>query len=198
METTSLRNRSAWQVVAGRIARFFGIHIYDLYYGEKGLLSPLEPVVPSPPTEVRLATPEDLNRIICSIGGTTRRKFDHNIAVYSCHAAFHEGTITGYLWVNRQVIDMKGMYVAKLPPKSSLVRNVFVLPEHRRKRIFRYLFRAVCNEMHKAGFLSITCLIDKANSQSVEAFKNEGFEFHNAAVLKLPRIKPILFCRALA
>jgi len=65
-------------------------------------------------------------------------------------------------------------------------------------RIFRYLFRAVCNEMHNAGFLSITCLIDKANSQSVEAFRLEGFEFHNAAVLELPRIKPVLLCRAFA
>jgi hypothetical protein len=199
METTPLRNRPSWQVVAGRISKFFGIQFYDLYYGEKVLLPPLEPVVPSLPTEVRLATPEDLNKIINRIGGETKREFDHNIAIDStCHAAFHRGTITGYLWVNRQVIDLKGMYVAKLPARHSFSHHAFVFPEYRSKKIYQYLRHAVCSEMYNSGCLSIACFVDKANTQPIKVLKHEGIEFHNAAVLKLPGIKPVLFCRALA
>jgi len=76
------------------------------------------------------------------------------------------------------------------------MHNVLVFPEYRRSRVFQYLFREVCYEMHKAGYLSITCLVDKANYPSMQAFKHEGFEFHNAAVLRLPWIGPINFCRA--
>ncbi len=199
MEKAPLRSRPAIHVFAGRIARFFGLQFYDLYFGEKDLLSPTEPVAPLLSTEVRPATPEDLNRIIHRMGGETRREFEQNISLDStCYVAFYAGAITGYLWVNREIISLTGMYVAPLPPRGSFMHNVFVFPEHRRKGIFQQLFHAACNEMRGAGFLSIACFVDKANSQSVDAFRNEGVEFNNAAVLKLPRVRPFLYCRALA
>ena len=199
MDSTPLKNRPAYQVIAGRIARFFGIHFFDLYYGEKLLTSPIDPVVPSLPTRVRLATAEDLNRIICRIGGEIQREFDHNSAISStCYVALHEDTVSGYIWVNRQLIDLVGMYVAKLPARHSFSHNAFIFPEYRCKKIYQYLRHAVCSEMYKSGCLSIACLVDKANTRSIEVLKNEGIEFHNAAVLKLPGIKPVHFCRALA
>lgn len=198
MDATHLKNRPAFHVVAGQVARFFGIHFYDLYYGQKNLLSCSEPVVPLLQTQVRMATPEDLSTIICRIGGEVQKDFDHNITINSaCYVAVHDGVIAGYLWVNRQIIDLIGMYLAGLPPKNSFMHNVFVFPEHRRKRIFQFLFCAVCHELQKAGFLSIACLVDKANKSSVEALKCVGLELHNAIVLKLPGVKPVLFCRAL-
>jgi GNAT superfamily N-acetyltransferase len=199
MDATGLKKRPMFQVVAGQIARFFGIHFYDLYYGQKDLLSCSQPVVPLPKTHVRMATPEDLNRIICRIGGEIQKEFDHNIAIDStCYVAVHESIIAGYLWVNRQIIDLTGMYLAGLPPRKSFVHNVFVFPEHRRKGIFQFLFYAACLELQKAGFFSIACLVDKANTLSVKAFKCTGIRFHNAIVLKLPGVKPVLICRALA
>lgn len=199
MEMASPKNKPAVQVVAGRIARFFGIRFYDLYYGEKNLLSPPKSAVPSLPSEVRLATPGDLDRIICQVAGDTCTVFDHNNAIDSrCYVAFHEGAIAGYLWVNENVIDLLGMHIADLPPKSSFVHSLMVFPEHRRKGMFQYLFGAACKEMYTAGFHRVTCLVDKANRPAVEAFKHEGMEFHNAPVLKIAGIKPVCFCRALA
>jgi ribosomal protein S18 acetylase RimI-like enzyme len=163
------------------------------------LLSLSEPVIPLCQAQVRIATPEDLNSIISRIGGETQKAFNHNAAIGStCYVAVHEGVIAGYLWVNRQIIDLIGMHLAGLPPRNSFMHNVFVFPEHRRKRIFQFLFCAVCHEMQKAEFLSIACLVDKANKPSVEAFKGVGIQLHNAIVIKLPWAKPVLLCRALA
>ncbi len=199
MESTSQNSRPAWHVLAGRVARFFGIHFYDLYYCERALSSSVEPVVPSLPTRVRLATTEDLNRIICRIGGEIRRKFDHNAAIDSvCYVACHEDTITGYIWVNRQIIDLVGIYVAKLPARHSFSHDAFVFPEYRCKNIYQYLRHVVCSEMYESGCVSIACFVDKANIQPIKILKRQGMEFHNAPVLKLPFINPIHFCRVLA
>ncbi len=192
-----MENRPIYQVVAGRIARCFGIHFYDLYYGEKDLKSLSEPVAPLLQTHVRMATPKDLNEIICRTGGEIQKQFDHNLAINStCYVAVYHDMVTGYLWVNRQIIDLIGMYVAELAHRNSYVHSVFVFSEHRRKRIFQFLFDATCHELQKAGYLSITCLVDKANRPSVKAFKHAGIKFHNAAILKLPGIKPVFYCRA--
>jgi len=199
VESTSQKSRPAWHVLAGRVARFFGIHFYDLYYCERALSSSVEPVVPSVPTRVRLATTEDLNRIICRIGGETCRKFDHNAAIDSiCYVALHEDTVTGYIWVNRQIIDLVGMYVVKLPARHSFCHNAFVFPEYRRKKIYQYLRHAVCSEMYASGCVSIACFVDKANTQPIKVLKRQGMKFHNAPVLKLPFVNPIHFCRVLA
>ena len=199
MASTALKKRPAWQVVASRIARFFGVRFYDLYYGERKLLPLLEPVIPSPPTEVREATDEDLNAIIRRIGGKAQKEFDHNIAIDStCYVALHEDTIMGYIWVNQQIIDLVGMYLTKLPARHSFSHNAFIFPEYRRKKIYQYLRHTVCSEMYESGCLSIACLVDKANTWTIEALKHEGIKFHNAAVLKLPGLKPILLCRAIA
>ena len=199
METNSHKNRPAWHRPAGRIARIFGIYYYDLYYGEKNLVSLLETEIPNSHTMVRQATPQDLDTIFHRSGAAKRAQLEHNLDIGStCYAAIHQNTIAGYLWVNHQVLDLVGMHLAELAPKISLMHSVFVFPENRRKRIFQFLFRSVCKELFGAGILSITCFVDKANSWPIEAFNREGFRFHNASVLKLPLIKPVVFCRALA
>ena len=93
---------------------------------------------------------------------------------------------------------MVGMRVATLAGESSFVHSVFVYPEHRRKGVFQLLFRTTCHELQEAGCLTVACLVDKANRQSVEAFKRAGIRFRGAAVLKLPGFKPLFFCRALS
>ncbi len=199
MDATHLQKRPAFQVVIGQIARFFGIHVYELYYCQKDLLSPFEPVIPLLQAQVRIATSADLNSITCRGDGEIQKAFDHNVAIGSaCYVAVHEGTIAGYIWLNRRVVDLTGMYLAPLPSKNSFLHNAFIFPEHRRKRIFQFLFHAVAHEMQKAEFLSIACFVDKANRPSVEALKCTGVRFHNAVVLKLPGVKPVLFCRAFA
>jgi len=197
MESTFLRKRPAWQSFAGRFGRLFGIQFYDLYYCEKPLSQPFEPVIPSLPIQVRLATNKDLSRIINRLGEDTRKVFDYNTSIdSSCYVAVHGDMITGYIWANRQFIDMVGMQVAKLPAGHSFSHNAYVFPEYRHKQIYRYLRQVICSEMYKSGFLSIACFVDKANTGPLKVFEREGMKFHNAPVLKLPLIRPIHFCRA--
>jgi len=198
MTNTSPRNRPAYQSVAGRIARVFGVQFYDLCYGQRDLSPPSESVVPTISIEVRRATTEELDRIVRRIGGGARGGFDHNIAINStCYIAIHEGTVTGFLWVNRQVADLVGMHVAKLPAGHSFSHNAFIFPEYRGNKIYQYLRQAVCNELYESGCVSIACFVDKANTQPINVLKREGMEFHNAPVLKIPFINPIHFCRVL-
>jgi hypothetical protein len=190
--------RPAWQLVAGRITRLFAVQYYDLYYAQRELSPPSEPIAPSISTEVRLATTEDLDGIVRRTGEETRKAFEHNIDMGSrCFVALHKGTVTGYLWVNQQIVELVGMYIAKLPAGYSFSHSAFVFPEYRSKNIYPYLRHAVCTEMYESGCLAISCLIDKANTRTINVLKNEGHNFHHAGVLKLPWNKPILFSRAL-
>jgi len=145
-----------------------------------------------------LATIEDLDGIARRTGGETRKAFDHNIGMGSrCFVAFHKGTVTGYLWVNRQIVELVGMHVAKLPTGHSFSHSAFVFPEYRSKKIYQYLRYVVCTEMYESGCLAIACLVDKANTRSIDVLKKEGHDFRHAGVLKLPGNKFILLCRAL-
>jgi UDP-N-acetylmuramoyl-tripeptide--D-alanyl-D-alanine ligase len=190
--------RPTWQLLAGRISRLFAIQYYDLYFAQRKLFSPSKPVIPSISTEVRLATTEDLDGIALRAGAETRKAFEHNIGMGSrCFVALHQGTVTGYLWVNRKIVKLLGMYVAKLPAKHSFSHGAFVFPEYRSKKIYQYLRHVVCTEMYESGCIAISCLVDKANTPSINVLKNEGHNFRHAGVLKLPGNKPILLGRAL-
>jgi GNAT superfamily N-acetyltransferase len=197
-EVADMRSRPGLQAAAGRIARSFGIRFYDLYFGEGELRALPEPVDPSLAVTVCEATPEDLNRMICRTGGAIRAQVEHNLAIRStCYVAEHEDTVVGYLWVNRETIDLVGMHVAALTQGSSFVHTVFVFPKQRRKGIFQFLFLTACQGLKEAGCASVACLVDKANRQSLEAFRQAGIRFRSAAVLKLPGIRPLFFCRAI-
>ena len=190
--------RPVWQVVAGSTARFFGIRFFDMYFGQRDLSQPTEPVASPLPVEIRLATGDDLDRISRRSDGTTRIAFDHNLAIGSiCHIAVHEGSVTGYLWVNQNVVEMAGMHLAQLSARQAFTHSAFVFPAYRGNMIYQRLRQAVCSELYESGCLSVVCLVDKANIRTIEVLKREGVVFHKSGVLKIPGIKPIVFCRML-
>lgn len=199
MNSTAIKSRPAWHKLAGRVASVFGIHFFDLYYCERALSTQPEPVASSIPIEVRLATNEELDSISHRIGGEGREKIEHNIAIDStCYVAVHEGAVTGYIWVNREFVDLVGMRVTKLRAGCCFSHSAYVLPEYRGNRIYQYLRHVVCSEMYASGCDAIACFVDKANARPIGVLKQEGVKFHNAPVLKLPLLRPIHFCRKLA
>ena len=198
MQDRTGMNRPAWKVVAGRTARLFGIRFFDLYYGQRDLSAKAEPVVPSLAVEIRLAAKGDLQRIPRPVGIERQMEFDRNRAFgSSCYIAVHEGKVAGYLWVNKKIINMEGMDLANLPAKHAFTHNAYVFREYRNRKIYQFLRRAICHEMYQSGCRVISCLVDKANTRSIEILRQEGIEFQNAGVLKLPGFKPILFCRVI-
>lgn len=192
-------DRPVWQMVAGRLARLLGIRFYDMYLARRDLSPSAESPARPRACEVRSATGQDLETIVRLLGGDIRDDFDHYLSIGSrCYIADHEGKIAGYLWVNHHCVELKRMYLAKLPAGYSFTHGAFVFPEFRGLKIYRHLRDAVCGELHESGFVSVACLIDKTNHRSIRVLGQEGMEFHNAGILKLPVFRPILFCSALA
>ena len=194
MTSSRYQRRPAWQTMAGRLSRMFGAGYYDLFYGKKSLLSLTAPVHAGLALEIRMAEPGDLEEITRRQEGYSSALFDQYTTLGSdCYVAHHGGELQGFLWINRQSMQFLGMKLPQLPLGHCFVHSVFVFPAARRKGVFQFLFRTVCDELSKDGYQSICCLIDRMNFVSIQAFGNEGTRFRLAPILKLPGIRPILF-----
>jgi ribosomal protein S18 acetylase RimI-like enzyme len=175
-----------------RMAGFFGVYYFDLYYGEKDLRAGVEAVAAPIDLEVRRATEEDLRYIIGRLGPETEKNFEQAKSVGSvCYVAVHDSKIAGYSWVNRQIVDLVGMCVARLPEEGSYNYNSLVFEEFRGKKVFQSLMAAVYREMKKSGCTFTANLVAKENKASVAARRRFGVKFQGVRFIKLPFADPI-------
>lgn len=180
------------QRVASRLAGFFGIRFYDLYYVEKSLLTEIETVDSPIELIVREATAQELEAIIEKLGPKTRKNFRNAGAIGStCFIALHKGNIAGYTWINRRHIDLVGQIAAKLPAEGSYSYNSYVFPEYRGKRVFQSMIRLVYLKMQQENRKFTANLVDKDNLPSIAARERFGATFQNARFLKLPGFRPL-------
>jgi GNAT superfamily N-acetyltransferase len=188
-----MRKKPIIQVVASRMGGFFGLHFFNLYYGEKVLLLNSGPNSLADYTHVRLANHEDLDNIIAITGMEIKERFERNLHLKStCYVADFDGVIAGYSWTNRHVMSLLGMRLCCLSGNNIFLHDVFVFPEYRGKKIFQDMLYKVYDEMAHEGFLTISCFVDKDNSPSIAGFKRIGFKFKTAPILKLPGIRPFV------
>jgi len=178
--------------VLGRMAGFFGVHYFDLYYGEKDLRSGVEAVVSPIDLEIRRADEEDLEYVIGRMGPEIAKNFDHAKSIGSvCYVAVHDSKIAGYSWVNREVVDLVGMCVARLPQEGSYNYNSLVFEEFRGKKVFQNLMGAVYREMREEGCTFTANLVAKLNTPSVAARERFGVKFQGVRFVKFPLLDPI-------
>jgi hypothetical protein len=187
-----LSTKPLLQRVASRLAGFFGIRFYDLYYVEKSLLSEIEAVDSPIELTIREATGQDLETIMDRLGPEIRKNFHNAGALGStCFIALHQGNITGYTWMNRRYIDLVGHIAAKLPAEGSYSYNSLVFPEYRGKRVFQSMIRLVYLKMKQENRRFTANLVDKDNLPSIAARERFGATFQNARFLKLPGFRPL-------
>lgn len=178
--------------ILSRMAGFFGVYYFDLYYGEKDLRTGVEAVASPIDLEVRRASEEDLDYIIGRLGPEIGKNFGHAQSIGSvCYVAAHNSKIAGYSWANRQVVDLVGMCVARLPAEGSYNYNSLVFEEFRGKKVFQSLIGAVYREMREAGCTFTANLVAKQNAASVAARKRYGVKFQGVRFIKLPFVDPI-------
>ena len=181
------------------MAGLFGVYYYDLYYGEKDLRAGVEAVASPIDLKVRRAGEEDLEYIIGRLGPDTRKNFDHAKSIGSfCFVAVHDSKIAGYSWANREVVDLLGMCVARLPREGSYNYNSLVFKEFRGKKVFQSLMGAVYREMREAGCTFTANLVAKLNAPSVAARKRFGVKFQGVRFVKFPLLDPIPIGRRIA
>lgn len=178
--------------ILSRTAGFFGVRYFDLYYGEKDLRGEIEAVASPIDLEVRRATDADLEYIIGRLGPGTKRNFDFAKTIGSVPwVAVHDNKIAGYSWSNREMVDLVGMCVARLPEEGSYNYNSLVFEEFRGKKVFQSLMGAVYREMKAAGCTFTANLVAKGNKASVAARRRFGVEFQGVRFVKLPFADPI-------
>jgi hypothetical protein len=185
-------NRVPIKRILSRTAGFFGVRYFDLYYGEKDLRGEVEEVASPIDLKVRRADERDLEHIIGRLGPGTKKNFDFARSIGSVpYVAVHDETIAGYSWCNREMVDLVGMCVARLPPEGSYNYNSLVFEEFRGKKVFQSLMGAVYREMKEAGCTFTANLVAKENKASVAARRRFGVKFQGVRFIKLPFADPI-------
>jgi len=184
--------KPALKRILSRTAGLFGVRYFDLFYGEKDLRAGVETVSSPIDLDVRRADEKDLDCIIGRLGPGTRKNFDFAKSIGSVpYVAVHDEKIAGYSWANREVVDLVGMCVARLPKEGSYNYNSLVFEEFRGKKVFQSLMGAVYREMKEAGCAFTANLVAKENQASVAARRRFGVKFQGVRFIKLPFADPI-------
>jgi ribosomal protein S18 acetylase RimI-like enzyme len=188
-----LSGKPLLQRAASRLAGFFGVRLYDLYYVEKNLLTEIEAVESPIELTIREATDQDLETIMDRLGPKIRQNFQNAGAIGSiCFIALHQGNIAGYTWINRRYIDLVGHIAAALPAEGAYNYNSYVFPEYRGKRVFQSMIRLVYLKMKQENRKFAANLVDKDNQPSIAARERFGATFQSARFLKLPGCRPLI------
>jgi ribosomal protein S18 acetylase RimI-like enzyme len=178
--------------ILSRTAGIFGVRYFDLYYGEKDLRAGVETVSSPIDLDVRRAGEKDLDYIIGRLGPEAKRNFDFAKSIGSVpYVAVHDEKIAGYSWCNREMVDLVGMCVARLPREGSYNYNSLVFEEFRGKKVFQSLMGAVYRDMREAGGTFTANLVAKENKASVAARRRFGVRFQGVRFIKLPFADPI-------
>jgi len=93
-------------------------------------------------------------------------------------------------WINRNIIDLMGLTVAKLPENGVYRYNSYVFPEYRGKSIFKCLIHAIYSSMKHEKYEFCANMVDRANQPSIAAIKHFNVTFQKANILKLPGYQP--------
>ncbi|MFC1654446.1 GNAT family N-acetyltransferase [Myxococcota bacterium] len=187
------------KLILARTAGLFGVYYYNLWYGEKDLRAGVEAVASPIDLEVRRAKAEDLDYIIGRLGSDIKKNFEHAKSIGSfSYVGVHEGKIAGYSWANREVVDLVGACVARLPREGSYNYNSLVFKEFRGKKVFQSLMAAVYREMRAEGCTFTANLVAKLNAPSVAARKRFGVKFQGVRFVKLPLLDPVPIGRRIA
>ena len=134
-----------------------------------------------------VAVEADLTAILARSDPAPVAEFTRARAIGStCYVAMHGSEIAGYTWVNRSVVDMGGLVVARLPADGAYNYESLVFPEYRGKKIFQSLVGAVYSDMKAAGCTFTANLVDTHNAASIAARRRFGVAFQSARFLGIP------------
>ena len=195
-DVSSTPHKPLIQRFASRIAALFGVHFYNLLYGEKSLLEKIETVMPAPEVRVDLAREVEIENLLRRLPPEQSRYCLTAREVGSeCWIAWHGEEIAGYSWVNRQQVNLLGWYLFELPESGAYTYNSYVWPEYRGRKIFQLLTEAVYKHMQAEGFAFCGNLVDRSNAASIGARRIFGLVYQPAPVLKIPGRGPFVLGR---
>ena len=193
---TSTPHKPLIQRIASHIAALFGVRFYNLLYGERSLLEKIETVIPTLEVRVETASEEELEAVLSRLPPEQSRYCLTAREVGSeCWIAWHGEEIAGYLWVNRQQVNLLGWHLFELPESGVYTYNSYVWPEYRGRKIFQRATEVVYKHLQAEGFAFCCGLIDRSNAASIGARRIFGLVYQPAPVLKIPGRGPFVLGR---
>ena len=191
MATSGRHRKPLWVRVSSRAAALFGVHFYNMLYGERSLLCALQQVEPPPTIHIREAKDRDLERLGSELNPAQAEACRMAAAQQSrCLIALDGKRLAGYSWFNTQDIHLLSWRMLPLPAEGGYTYNSFVLPEYRGQKIFQCLTEAVYSRLAREGFRFCCNLVDRDNAPSIAARRRLGAVFCPAPILKLPGLDP--------
>jgi ribosomal protein S18 acetylase RimI-like enzyme len=86
------------------------------------------------------------------------------------------GAIIGYSKVGMERVYVDDYHMAvELPKRVALLYHIYVLPEHRKNNIAKYLLAKLLSELKEKDFTSMCCQIALWNKASIGLFGSLGF-----------------------
>ena len=196
MTATTRDRRPLWVRVTSRTAGRVGLHFYNMLYGERSLVEPVQHVEPPPDLEIRRATARELELVASKLDPPQAESCRIAAAQQSrCLLAMVGQDLAGYSWLNTDDIYLLSWRIQALPPEGGYTYNSFVHPEFRGQKIFQCLTEAIYTELQQAGFEFCCNLVDRDNAPSVAARRRLGAQFRAAPILKLPGLNPVPLLR---
>jgi hypothetical protein len=166
-----------------------GIYVFNVYYCEKDLQEPFEPVNATIPIEIRRATEEEKDKIYKRADRAEKKR----IARYreqgdTCLVALDNKNLAGYTWYNTKIIKLERAAVKKLPPGGAFMCGSVVYPEYRGKKLFQNIISGVIERLkeEKLGFLSN--MVDLNNAAAINARQRFITDCISVKVIILPII----------
>ncbi|MHC4300447.1 MAG: GNAT family N-acetyltransferase [Planctomycetota bacterium] len=91
--------------------------------------------------------------------------------------AVHNGKIVGYIKIGVDRVYIQDFdRILRLPARTAMIYDTFVLPDYRRKGVCSQLISESVKLLSDQGFDSVWCHIPPSNRASATAYSHAGFE----------------------
>lgn len=118
-----------------------------------------------------------------------------------CFATFHNNKVAAFAWLATGDVaaefnhngDLQAGLPVFLPPDTGFVYNVFVMPDHRGRRLYGAVMRELAGLMNERGVTRLILTTDATNTSSLKALHRMGFQALGTAWLV--RVGPFSMAR---
>lgn len=118
-----------------------------------------------------------------------------------CFATFHKEKVAAFAWLATGDVaaefnhngDLQAGLPVFLPPDTGFVYNVFVMPDHRGRRLYSSVMGELAGRMNQHGVTRLILTTDATNTSSLKALHRMGFQALGSAWLL--RVGPFSMAR---
>ena len=150
--------------------KHLGIYTFNVYYCEKDLTEPYQPVEARIPIRVQEATEQHKDQIYSRAEQAEKSRIElFRKAGDTCLVALDGNKIAGYTWYNNRAVKLGGVRVKNLPRGGAFMCGSVVYPEYRGKKLFQSLISQVIKRLKSENYRFLSNMVDLNNPVAIRA-----------------------------